>query len=66
MRENTERPVTVERGTNELVGSAKEKVLECVRLILRGGWKKGTLNELWDGRAAERCVDAIIEADARC
>ena len=54
MRENTERPITVEQGTNTLVGRHRERVLTCVDEVMRGGGKRGRVPELWDGRAAER------------
>ena len=54
MRENTERPVTVEEGTNTLVGRDRERTLQAVDEILATGGKRGRMPELWDGRAAER------------
>ena len=54
LRENTERPITVEQGTNTLVGRDRDAILGCVADILQGGGKRGRIPELWDGRAAER------------
>jgi len=54
MRDNTERPVTIEQGTNTLVGRNRDAVRTCVDEILRTGGKRGRVPELWDGRAAER------------
>jgi UDP-N-acetylglucosamine 2-epimerase (non-hydrolysing) len=54
MRENTERPITVEQGTNVLVGRNRALTRECVLAILAGGGKRGCAPELWDGRAAPR------------
>ena len=54
MRENTERPITVEQGTNTLVARDRQKALACVEDVLRGGGKRGRMPELWDGHAAER------------
>ena len=54
MRENTERPITVEQGTNTLVGRNRVLAMRCVEEILRSGGKRGRLPELWDGHAAER------------
>ncbi len=59
IRENTERPVTVEIGTNELVGTDTEKIIANARKILQGNWKQGSIPELWDGRAAERIVNVL-------
>jgi UDP-N-acetylglucosamine 2-epimerase (non-hydrolysing) len=54
MRENTERPITVEQGTNTLVGRDYDRILALVDEILRTGGKRGRVPELWDGHAAER------------
>ncbi len=56
MRENTERPITVDQGTNTLVGRDRRAILEGVDLVLSGRGKQGRLPELWDGSAAERIV----------
>ena len=58
---NTERPVTVTHGTNIVVGSNRERILDAVQKILSGGWKPAGPPELWDGRAAERIVAIIRE-----
>lgn len=58
LRDNTERPVTVEIGTNRLV--KPEALPSEVEAILKGQWKKGKVPELWDGKAAERIVDTLI------
>ena len=54
LRENTERPITIEQGTNTLVGCAREKILREVDEIIAGRGKRGRVPELWDGHAAER------------
>jgi UDP-N-acetylglucosamine 2-epimerase (non-hydrolysing) len=61
MRGNTERPITVEQGTNTLVGRDLEFVLKCVDEILVTGGKRGRAPELWDGRAAERIAEDLGE-----
>jgi len=61
LRENTERPVTIQRGTNRLVGIDPRKIEEGVDEILTGKWPTGKKPPLWDGRAGSRIVD-IIEA----
>jgi UDP-N-acetylglucosamine 2-epimerase (non-hydrolysing) len=59
LRENTERPVTVEIGTNEVVGTDTEKIIFLAKKLLAGEWKKGRVPELWDGHAAERIVEVL-------
>ena len=59
LRDNTERPVTVELGTNEIVGLDGGKILSCLRSIMRGDWKKASVPPLWDGRAAERALEVL-------
>jgi UDP-N-acetylglucosamine 2-epimerase (non-hydrolysing) len=54
LRENTERPITVEQGTNILVGSDRAAILQGVDDIITGRGKRGRVPELWDGHAAER------------
>ncbi len=56
LRENTERPITVEQGTNTLVGRDRGTIERAVDEILAGSGKRGRVPELWDGRAAERIV----------
>ena len=59
MRDSTERPITVEQGTNVIVGRNGSLILSSVEDILRTGGKRGRMPELWDGHAAERIVDRI-------
>jgi UDP-N-acetylglucosamine 2-epimerase (non-hydrolysing) len=59
IRENTERPITVQLGTNTLVGSSKENLLDNVKLILAKRYKRGEVPNFWDGRSAERIWDVI-------
>ena len=59
VRENTERPATVEFGTNRLVGTDPRALLPAAREILGGRRPAGRLPELWDGRAAERIVAVV-------
>jgi UDP-N-acetylglucosamine 2-epimerase (non-hydrolysing) len=54
LRENTERPITIEQGTNTLVGRDPDAITRSVDEILAGRGKRGRVPELWDGRAAER------------
>jgi UDP-N-acetylglucosamine 2-epimerase (non-hydrolysing) len=59
VRENTERPITIEQGTNTLVGSIPDALIAAVDHILKTGGKKGRIPELWDGKAAFRIADKI-------
>ena len=54
LRENTERPVTIECGTNRLAGTSKDSILQSWRTALLDP-PKGVLPPLWDGKAGERC-----------
>ncbi len=54
MRENTERPITVDQGTNTMVGRDAQAIRDGVAAILAGRGKRGRVPELWDGRAAGR------------
>jgi len=60
VRENTERPITIDEGTNTLVARDRAAILRNVDAILATGGKRGRVPEGWDGRAAER-----IAADLR-
>ena len=62
MRENTERPVTVDVGTNTLVGSDRESLARCLTQIRAGTYKKGAIPALWDGKAAERIALHLLAA----
>lgn len=61
LRENTERPITVEQGTNTVVGTDAKKIITCYEEIMSGGGKAGRVPELWDGKAAQRIVAAVNE-----
>ena len=59
MRDTTERPETIEEGTNTLVANDTELIVEESLKILNGNGKRGTYPELWDGHAAERIVEVL-------
>lgn len=56
LRENTERPITVDQGTNILVGRDRAAILSGVKSVLAGKGKRGRVPEYWDGMAAQRIV----------
>ena len=59
LRSNTERPVTVEIGTNTLIGGDMDKFRAELANILAGRAKKGAIPPLWDGHAAERIAHTL-------
>jgi len=59
IRENTERPITVDEGTNVVVGTDPERMKEAAYKVLRGEGKRGRRPHLWDGRASERIVEIL-------
>lgn len=65
MRENTERPVTTELGTNVLVGRSIPRLREEVTRVLEGESKPSGIPPLWDGHAAERIAEVLVAWSAR-
>lgn len=59
LRNNTERPITCEVGTNVIVGNNSDSILSEALKVLRGDVRKGKLPEKWDGRAAQRIVEVL-------
>lgn len=59
LRENTERPITVEEGTNELIGLDMKRALELSKQALCGKWKLHSVPKLWDGHAATRIANIL-------
>jgi UDP-N-acetylglucosamine 2-epimerase (non-hydrolysing) len=62
LRENTERPVTVARGTNRIVGTSPDRIVPEAMRVLSEGRPAVSRPPLWDGRAAERIVAIIRQA----
>jgi UDP-N-acetylglucosamine 2-epimerase (non-hydrolysing) len=65
LRENTERPVTVKEGTNEIVGRNHDLIVTSARNVLKGKGKSGRVPDLWDGKAAERIVAVLLRELSR-
>ena len=61
LRENTERPITAEEGTNVVVGIDPARIAAEAEKVLQGQGKRGRRPQLWDGRAAERIVQILAE-----
>jgi UDP-N-acetylglucosamine 2-epimerase (non-hydrolysing) len=64
LRDNTERPVTVELGTNQIVGLDQTRIVSSLRRIMENTWQTGVTPPLWDGRAAERIVAVLRQRRA--
>jgi len=61
LRENTERPITISEGTNQLIGTDPARIVAAAHDILAGKGKPGRIPPLWDGHAAERIVDVLLK-----
>lgn len=61
LRENTERPVTIDEGTNTLAGQDPARIVALAHEILATGGKRGRIPELWDGNAAKRIAASLRE-----
>jgi UDP-N-acetylglucosamine 2-epimerase (non-hydrolysing) len=61
IRENTERPITVDEGTNVLAGTDPIRIVAEARKVLRGEGKLGRRPHLWDGKASERIVNILAK-----
>ena len=60
IRKNTERPVTVEHGTNRLVGTKKEEIVMGSSKAIKTDYSHITPPPLWDGKAAKRIVEILV------
>lgn len=60
LRNNTERPETIEIGTNELIGTNPDNVPPAFEKLFLGEWKKGGIPPLWDGKTSERIVEHLL------
>lgn len=60
LRCNTERPITCTEGTNILVGSSRQSILDAANKVLAGDCAVGRIPEKWDGKAAARIVEVLL------
>jgi len=60
LRENTERPITIAEGTNQLIGTDPAKIISAAQAVLAGKGKPGRIPPFWDGHAAERIVEVLL------
>ncbi|MHB9031263.1 MAG: non-hydrolyzing UDP-N-acetylglucosamine 2-epimerase [Candidatus Latescibacterota bacterium] len=61
LRDNTERPITCELGSNRLAGTKPENIINAYREVMSNGCRESRIPPLWDGHAAERIVKVIID-----
>lgn len=60
LRDNTERPETMDLGTNELLGTNPKAIAPAFESLFEGKWKQNQTIPLWDGKAAERIVNELL------
>ena len=63
LRDTTERPITVEQGTNTLVGPDPGRLVSLAEDVIAGRYKTGSVPPLWDGHAAERIAEVLSAVD---
>jgi UDP-N-acetylglucosamine 2-epimerase (non-hydrolysing) len=61
LRENTERPATIELGTNRLVGNDPDAIRAGLDEVLAGRWPEGRKPETWDGHASDRIAEILLQ-----
>ncbi len=66
LRENTERPITVDVGTNIVIGTDQKRIIEESKKLINGDKKQGAIPEYWDGNTAKRIVEILLrEIDSK-
>ncbi len=60
LRDSTERPETVDMGTNELLGVDPKAIGPAMEKLFSGNWKKGSIPPLWDGGTSKRIVEVLL------
>lgn len=63
LRDNTERPETIELGTNELIGTNPEAIKPAMEKLFSGHWKTTRQIPFWDGKTAERIVNIMLNLE---
>jgi UDP-N-acetylglucosamine 2-epimerase (non-hydrolysing) len=61
LRPNTERPSTIDIGSNTLLHFDQDKILNHINAIMANTYKQGQTPELWDGKATERILNVILK-----
>lgn len=61
LRDNTERPETIDLGTNELIGTNPDNLKPYLEKLFTGNWKQVQSITFWDGKTAERIVEIITD-----
>ena len=61
VRENTERPITISKGTNTLIGTQYDKIPEVILATMNDKTNKQSIPTLWDGKSASR-ISKILES----
>ena len=62
LRRNTERPITVSQGTNQLVDPDREAILRAWQGVVSGPPRAASTPELWDGKASQRIVETLLQS----
>ena len=61
LRPNTERPVTVAKGSNTLISFDINELQKLIGLVESGSYKKGAIPDYWDGKATDRIIENILK-----
>ena len=61
LRDNTERPETIDLGTNEILGVNPKAIAPALEKLFSGNWKEGKIPPMWDGKTAERIINQLLQ-----
>ena len=61
LRDNTERPITTEIGSNQIVGTDTKRIVAAYKNVISNKWRESQIPPLWDGKAATRIVDILLD-----